>query len=181
MKIWCARIARVASILVLSSSLAEAQQLAGTFDQLRVLVKPGETLTVTDGTGQRVRGKLVNLSVSSLELDASGTRRLFQDTEVGTIEKRGSDSLKNGALIGLSIGAGLSGAAIAATTGDAGVAALGAIIYGGIGAGVGVGFDALVEGPHVIYAAASSGRRTFHVSPILSRSRRGVLLSLRGW
>lgn len=181
MKAWCACIARIVSVLVLTSSLAYAQQLAGTFDQLRVLVKPGDTLTITDGSGHRLRGKLVDLSASSLVLEASGTRRQFQDTEVGTIEKRGSDSLKNGALIGLSIGGGLFGSAIAAATGDAGLAALGAVIYGGIGAGIGVGVDALVEGPRVIYAAAASGPRTFQIAPILSRSRKGVLLSFRVW
>ena len=139
-------IARIALVLVLTSALADAQQLAGTFDQLRVLVKPGDTLTITDSSGHHVRGKLADLSASSLVLEAAGTRRLFQDTEVGTIEKRGSDSMKNGALIGLSVGAGF-GPAIGATTGDWGLAAIGALIYGGIGAGIGVGFDAMVEGP----------------------------------
>jgi hypothetical protein len=181
MKTWCAHVARIASVLVLTSSLAHAQQLAGTFDQLRVLVKTGDTLTITDASGHRVRGKLVDLSMSSLVLEASGARRRFQDIEVGTIEKRGSDSLKNGALIGLSIGAGVFGSAIAAATGDAGFAALGALVYGGIGAGIGVGFDALVEGPRVIYAATPSGSRAFQIAPILSRSRKGVTLSFRAW
>ncbi|MEO5741259.1 MAG: hypothetical protein ABIS29_11755 [Vicinamibacterales bacterium] len=178
MKTRHARIARIASVLMLISSLAEAQQLAGTFDQLRVLIKPGDTLTITDDHGQRLRGKLVDLSASSLVLVASGTRRLFQDTEVSTIEKRGADSLKNGALIGLSIGAGLFGPVIGAVTGDWGLAAAGALFYGGIGMGIGAGGDALIEGPRVIYAAAPSARRTVNVAPILSRSRKGVLLSI---
>jgi hypothetical protein len=179
MKTWCVCIARIALVLVLTSALADAQELAGTFDQLRVLVKPGDTLTITDSSGHRVRGRLADLSASSLVLEAAGTRRLFQDTEVGTIEKRGSDSLKNGALIGLSVGAGFFGPVIGATTGDWGLAAVGALIYGGIGAGIGVGFDAMVEGPRTIYAASRPKQSTFRIAPILNRSQKGVLVSFR--
>ena len=89
---------------------AEAQELAGTFDQLRVLVKPGDTLTVVDDAGQRVRGKVVSLSNSVLNLTVSGTPRQFLSTDVNTIEKRGADSLKNGALIGLAVGGGIGAA-----------------------------------------------------------------------
>ena len=141
---------------------AEAQELAGTFEQLRVLVKAGETLTVTDNSGQPVRGKLARLSAGSLVLDVSGTHREFQSTDVNTIEKRGSDSLKNGALIGMAVGGGLAAAAMAATLGNsdanAGVFVVGALLYGGIGAGIGVGIDALVEGRRVIYASSGSAR-----------------------
>ena len=178
MKTWRVRLARIALVVVLTSAVADAQELAGTFDQLRVLVKPGDTLTITDSSGQRVRGKLADLSASSLVLEAAGTRRLFQDAEVGTIEKRGSDSLKNGALIGLSVGAGF-GPLIGATTGEWGLAAVGALIYGGIGAGIGVGFDAMVEGPRTIYAASRLKQSTLRIAPILNRSQKGVLVSFR--
>ena len=73
---------------------------------------------MTDADGRRIRGNLTDISTSVLALDVSGTRRLFSDSEMVTIEKRVPDSLKNGALIGLSIGAGLFGPAIGASTGD---------------------------------------------------------------
>lgn len=173
------RVAHAVLLLLVAAASAEAQQIAGTFDQLRVLVKSGDTLTVTDGTGERLRGKLADLSASSLVLEIAGTRRLFQDTDVAIIEKRGADSLRNGTLIGMAIGGGLFGPAIGAATRDWGFAVVGGLIYAGIGAGIGVGVDALIEGPRLIYAAAPSRRTTFNIAPILGRSRKGVLLSLR--
>ena len=171
------RVLHAIALLLLATASAEAQEVAGTFHQLRVLVKAGDTLTLTDATGQRLRGKLAELSASSLVLEIAGARRLFQDNDVAIIEKRGADSLKNGALIGLAIGGGLFGPAIGAATGDWGFAVVGGLIYAGIGAGIGVGVDALIEGSRVIYAGAPSRRTTFSIAPILGRSRRGVLLS----
>ena len=84
------RIAGVVALAVFVAASAEAQELAGTFEQLRVLVKTGDTLTVTDHAGQPVRGKLATLSASSLVLNVSGANREFHSAEVSTIEKRGS-------------------------------------------------------------------------------------------
>lgn len=121
---------RIAALLLLIATSAGAQEIAGKFDQLRVLVKPGDTLTITDSTGQRMQGKLTQLSTSSLVLDVSGALRQFQDTDVDTIEKRGPDSLKNGALIGLGIAGGLGTLAIAsvASSDEAAVVAVAALL-----------------------------------------------------
>lgn len=170
-------VALAIALMVLAAAPVEAQVIAGTFDQLRVLVKSGDTLTVTDGAGTRSRGKLTDVSASTLELDVAGTRRLFQDSDVATIEKRGADSLRNGALIGLTIGGGLGSLAIGSLTGDWGGAVAGGLIYAGIGAGIGVGIDALIEGQRVIYAA-SRPKPTVHIAPTTGRSGRGVVLSV---
>ena len=177
-------VARIAAALILVGATAEAQELAGTFDQLRVLVKPGDTLTIVDDAGQRVRGKVTSLSNSVLDLTVSGTARQFRSTDVTTIEKRGSDSLKNGALIGLAVGGGIGGAAIAAfaATDDGSVGpflVLGFLMYGGIGAGIGTGFDALIEGNRVIYARSGSAGARLTIAPIVSRDRKGARVSLR--
>jgi hypothetical protein len=178
------QIARIAALIVLAAGSAEAQELAGTFDQLRVLVKPGDTLTIVDNSGQRAQGKLLSLSASSLELTVSGAKRQFLSTEINTIEKRGPDSLKNGALIGLGIGAGFGAAALIAVAADdefvdGGFVAVAAVLYAGIGAGIGTGVDALIEGRRVIYARSMSSRATLSLTPMLSGPRKGVLVSLR--
>lgn len=177
-------VARIAAGLILVAATGEAQELAGTFDQLRVLVKPGDTLTVVDDAGQRVRGKVVSLSNSVLNLTVSGTPRQFLGPDVNSIAKRGADSLKNGALIGLAVGGGIGAAAIAAyaATSDGSVGplmAVGFLMYGGIGAGIGTGFDALIEGDRTIYARSRSARATFTIAPIVSRERKGARVSLR--
>ena len=85
--------------------------------------------------------------------------------------------MRNGALIGLAIGGGIFGPAIGVVTRDWGVAIAGGLIYAGIGAGIGVGIDALIEGPRVIYAA-SRPKTTVNIPPTPARSGRGVVLSL---
>jgi len=177
-------VATIAAALILVASTVEAQELAGTFDQLRVLVKTGDTLTIVDDAGQRVRGKVTSLSNSVLDLMVSGTPRQFRSTDVTTIEKRGADSLKNGALIGLAIGGGIGGVgmiALAATAEDhvGAFMAVGVLMYGGIGAGIGAGFDALIEGDRVIYARSGSVGARLTIAPIVSRDRKGARVSLR--
>lgn len=87
--------------------IADAQVLAGTFDQLRVLVKPGDTISVIDPTGNEIRGKIETLSSSSMALLVAGRRRDLREDEIDTIRQRRPDSLRNGALWGFGIGAGL--------------------------------------------------------------------------
>ena len=177
------RIGRVVACVFFAATSAQAQELAGTFEQLRVLVKAGDTLTVTDTAGRPVRGKLTNLSASSMSLTVSGTNREFQKADVNTITKRGSDSLKNGALIGLAVGGGLAVAGIAITVAeggtDAGFFAAAALTYAGIGAGIGAGIDALIEGQRVIYANPVSPTTRLSIAPFVRGPRKGVLVSLR--
>ena len=92
------RIARMAGGAVILGLLAaaspiEAQQFASTFDQLSVLVKPGDTVSVTDDTGRETRGTIAALSPSSLELMVAGTRQSFLEGQTRTIRHRRSDSL----------------------------------------------------------------------------------------
>ena len=91
------RVACAAVLLTLCVTGAGAQQLAGSFEQLRVLVKPGETVRVTNRAGQEVRGTLAELSSSSLEIIVSGTRRHFVESDIDVIRTRRADSLANGA------------------------------------------------------------------------------------
>jgi hypothetical protein len=176
-------VARVGALVIMATASAEAQELAGTFDQLRVLVKSGETLTVIDNGGARIRGQLSQLSGSSLILNVSGLDREFQSSQVDAIEKRGPDPLKNGALTGFVIGGVLGGVGLAALTdgtgtGNVAAAVLGGLLYGGMGAGIGVGVDALIEGERVIYATSAPRRTAFTIAPILSGRGKGVLLTL---
>lgn len=171
--------------LLLTTSTAEAQQLAGTFNQLVVLVKPGDTVTVTDAAGNQVRGRIEALSSSSMALLVSGMRRELREAEISTIRQRRSDPLKNGALWGFGVGAGLGTMAGLAIAGDCSDCLKGwfvpfaAAFYGGIGAGIGVGIDALVEGQQVIYARAQPSSARLTLAPLLARNRKGVLMSWR--
>ena len=86
---------------------AGAQEIAASFDQLHVLVKPGDNVTVIDAAGNETKGKLRALSSSSLELSVGETPRLFTESEVRTVSQRRHASIKTGAKWGLLVGAGL--------------------------------------------------------------------------
>src|SRR5262245_64170982 len=62
------------------------------------------TVFVTDRSGEETKGILQRLTESEISVLVDGTTKTFTPDEVSTIERKG-DSLKNGALIGLSIGA----------------------------------------------------------------------------
>ena len=63
--------------LTMAATTAEAQSLAGSFEQLQVLVKPGDTISVTDGV-RAVSSRAESLaclhirsSCSSVPIDAT--------------------------------------------------------------------------------------------------------------
>ena len=172
------RIIHALVLVLLAAAPAQAQQLASTFDQLRVLIKQNDTLTITDTSGQRLRGKVSTVSSSRLVLDVSGTVREFQDSNVEEIRMRRPDSLGNGALTGMAIGAGLAVAAVAsqASANELGWIPLVALVYGGIGAGIGVGVDALIERDRVIYARSTPA---ISIAPMSGHRQRGVFVSVR--
>lgn len=144
-------------LLTLPVPSVGAQELAGSFDQLRVLVKAGDTVRVTDRAGDEVRGRLTDISPSSLTLRVDGARRTFLEGEIAAIHQRRHDSLANGAKWGFAVGAGLgvlAGAVIASEYKDGGTAVIPllALAYGGMGAGVGAGIDAMHSSEQVIFA-----------------------------
>ena len=180
MTLW--RWAMVCLLLSAAVPQVQAQELASSFEQLLVLVKPGDTVSVTDGTGQEAGGTVTALSSSSLELVVAGSRRTFLESEARTIRQRRSDPVKNGALWGLGIGAALGLTSFidteespALAVGE-GLAVMG--LMGGLGAAVGVGIDAIFRGNEVIYSRPARTAASLKVSPLLARGRKGALLSV---
>jgi hypothetical protein len=154
------RLAALVAMAITVPVCAQAQELAGSFDQLRVLIKEGERIRVTVATGTDVSGTVVDLGPSILSLQVDGARRNFTESDVTTIRARRSDSLVNGAAWGFGIGAALGalgGAALAGSDGaSVALIPIAALIYGGIGVGVGVGIDALIAGEQLIYSKRSA-------------------------
>ena len=178
------RVALLVLLVMKVAPAAQGQTLASSFDQLQVLVKQGDTISVTDTTGRELRGRIETLSQSSLSLFVDGGRHDLPEREVRTIRQRRSDSLANGAKWGLGIGAGLGlagGLAIASEYSDGGGVYIPilALVYGGIGAGVGAGLDALVLSNQVIYHKPASASARVTVSPLVTSDHKGVRLSVR--
>jgi hypothetical protein len=167
-------------VLLTSATHGEAQELAGTFDQLRVLVQAGDRVRVVDTSGRDIRGTIAGIGPSSLTLETEGTRRDFAESEVTAIHQRRPDSLANGALWGFGVGAGLGlygGLALSGADGSsAGIIPVITLAYAGIGAGVGAGLDALLSAERVIFAGRTTA--SVSVSPIVSYRKRTIGLSV---
>jgi hypothetical protein len=173
----------LALLATLPATAGQAQELAGSFDQLRVLVKTGDKVRVTDSRGQDVRGSIADVSSSSLALTVGGTRRTFLEADIAAVHQRRNDSLANGARWGFVVGAGLgllAGITIATeydgSSGTALIPILG-FAYGGIGAGAGAGVDAMHSSERAIYARRGAASK-MSLRPILTADRKGVLASL---
>ena len=87
-----ARFLAMAAMCAVFSASADAQELATDLNQLRVLVKLGDSLTIIDPAGQRAQGRLVQLDASAIVLELPNKqKRQFDDSSVATIEKGTDD------------------------------------------------------------------------------------------
>jgi hypothetical protein len=177
----------VTALAVLTPAVGTAQQPATTAAQLAVLLRPGETVWVTDQSGQEVKGRLLELRGDALQVEIAGQTRSLEFATVRQVEHRHNDALLNGTLIGAAAGGGLAGLAWALWCSDAecdddwpGHIAGSVAIYTAIGAGVGALTDVIIRGKRTVYEApAGRAARTVTVSPMVTREVRGVAVGLR--
>jgi hypothetical protein len=151
--------------------------VAGSFEQLQVLVRPGDRVTLTDAAGSRATGSIAELSSQSLALLVEGNRRQFRPDEVAAIHQRRADPLGNGALKGFWWGAafGALGALTLCQHDDADcdwfAVPLIVGVYGAMGAGIGVAIDAAVRREQLIYerqsAASGDGIRAIRAAAVV--------------
>ena len=166
------RIAVVILLLAAWPAPSHAQGDAGTgvaasFEQLQVLVQPGDTVRVTDASFSPVSGRVDTLTSSTLSLVVNGIRRDYEQTDVTAIWTPKTDSLADGARRGFRIGAVLGVLSFVGCMGECGstlAAAGGVAVIAAMGTGIGVGMDARNREikDHLIYRrqAASGARLT---------------------
>ena len=162
-----------------------AQGVASSFDQLSVLVKPGDKISIVDMTGREAEGRIGTLSRDELTLVTKAGARQLGERDVAKIRQRRSDSLQNGAIIGAAAGAGygLAMLALLASMDDGGGpipigVVTGMVVFTGIGAAAGAGIDALITRRQVIYEKPGGGRQV-SISPLFLHGRRGVAVSVK--
>lgn len=154
---------------------AAAQTIARSFGELEPVLAEGQLVIVTDGSGQKLKGRVESVSPSLLALkDASpgSAHRTWTFTEGAVREIRRTDSVLNGALVGLGAGVGAFWVGLRARCGsplDEECALNGgwAILLGTVpvGAVVGAVVDSLVGRDLVYRVPSGSTRRRLHVSP----------------
>jgi len=168
-------------VVFLSVVSARAQDVATNFQELRLKVGPGVTIYVTEPAGGEYAAKVVSISSSALVVNMDGKERELTEAAVRRIRQRLPDSLWTGALVGLGIGAGLGGLAAAFSDScsyEGGMQCVGpAVTTGLVGAGAGVGIDALIKGKKVIYEAGPAKAVAWNLSPLVSRHMAGGRLT----
>lgn len=173
----------VCLLLCAGGTRVEAQGVASSFEQLGVLVKPGDKITVVDAAGREAEGRIGTLSGERLTLVTPAGPRDLGEVDVGEIRQRRGDSLKNGAIIGAAAGTAyfVTLAALLSDTdgGDViiGTAIAGGVVSAGMGAAAGAGIDALITHKQVIYRK-NPRQNSVSVSPLFGRGRRGAAVTL---
>ena len=195
-RVWIVALPASFLLLVVAPPQASAQVVATSFEELRALVKAGDTIYVTDPSGRKTKGRLGELSASSLELLVRKTgpdgRETFvpqarlSERDVRQILLERHDSVWNGTLIGLAVRAGpwlLAGAAArggGSCGSDSNVCPFVALILGPIGAGIGALIDASMHERTSVYVHEPGQRSSgLHVSPRFSKSAAGIQMSVR--
>jgi len=171
----------LASLFVLAPSIAFPQAPARNLDELRLKVRVGDTIYLTDQSGRERSGRIVDLTPTLLTASFDGVPREFQESGILKIRKRQADSLWAGALIGGAIGVGF-GIAVASFSEDCSHSTGSSACAGpvlamtGMSAAIGIGIDALIQGKKVIY---ETRRVSLRASPLVAPRAVGVQLSVR--
>ena len=159
-----------------------------TFGDVRALVRPGDSIEVTDTAGRTVAGRLVEVSADSLSVDvstigSSQVRRVrLAPAGVDRIVRGQRDSIANGVALGALAGMGGGFAMLLSSGGcdcyaaETWMKVLGP--YVAIGAGAGAALDLAFKGKTTIYRSRD-GRATASISPAFSKSGAGVRMSVK--
>jgi hypothetical protein len=170
------------ALLVLSTAHSEAQAVARNFEQLRFRLDAGDTVYVTDGAGREQQARVLEVSSAALAVTIDGGRRDLAERDVTQIRRRLPDPLWNGAVIGAATSAGLGIAAVASVLEGCSYSCwvIEVGLYGGMGALIGTGIDALVRGRKVIYATGDrEASAQVVVRPMLLSGRNGLTVSVQ--
>lgn len=156
-----------------------AQTGEATSSNLETRLSPGMTVWITDATGREEKTRVVGAAGSVLTTTSDDSVRRFRTTDIVRIRARRSDSLINGAVIGAGVAI-ASGLFLCRATepwencrDDIGPM----LRIGALGAGIGIGADALIRGRKTIYEAAEGPTR-LQVTPLVGRRAGGLQFSL---
>lgn len=177
--IWARRIALLILFSASTASAVSAQTPQGAQLSLETTLAPGMSVWITDPEGREEKTRIIGVSGGVITATAGDDIRRLRTTDVQRVRVRQSDSVMNGALIG-------AGAAVASglflcsltepwanCRDDVGPM----LRIGAIGAGVGIGIDALIRGRRTIYDAAQRSTR-LHAAPLFARQGGGLQISL---
>lgn len=169
----------VAALLVGSTAVATAQAPARRFEDLGQLIHQHDHVRVLDADGRVTIGRVDTVSPSALVIRTPQGSREWAPDAVATVRVRRFDPLWNGMLWGLAIGGGLSLGPANACENDFGCRGGHAeffLVFGGAGAGIGAGIDALIRGHRLVYQRSPQARLLF--APLVTPTAHGATLAV---
>src|SRR5687767_11008594 len=162
----------------LSTVSAFAQTSQDSAPRVETALSPGTTVWITDSAWREEKARIVSVSDGVVTTSANKEVRRLRTTDIVRVRARHSDSVINGALIGA--GAAVASGLFLCTRTEPWENCrddVGPILrFAAIGAGAGIGIDALIRGRRTIYEAPKSTR--LHAVPIAARGAAGVSVSV---
>jgi hypothetical protein len=172
-------------LVFLTQGLAWGQEQAGSFQKLGQLLIPGDRVQLIDSGGNKIQGKVENISASSLALKRNKGRLILPEHSVWEIRKRRPDPWWNGALIGGGIGAAAGLIVVHRECGgsdpECSAIAVPTLVLPGIGIGAAAGalIDFSVKKFDTVFrASGTSNLYSIRASPFMTRQQKGITLSL---
>jgi hypothetical protein len=174
----------IATLLILflismgSTALAQTAQTPDA--NLQTTLTPGMTVWITDTTGREERTRILSISGDVVTTMDGGEVRYFRPADIIRVRARHFDPVINGALIGAgaAIGAGLFMCTRTEPWENCRDDVGPIVRIGALGAGIGIGIDALIRGRRTIYERALASTQ-LRAAPIVGRRAAGLHLSLR--
>jgi hypothetical protein len=151
----------------------------GSLDELWMRVREGDSIEVATTRGQKVQGKFVQASQSSVTLTVGGDVREIPSSDVRRVTRSGN-RYRSGALWGAALVGTMSAVASAGcgvTSKDCGSPVLVGLVFGGTGALWGTMIGALIPKHPVVFGSDAS--KSLRVTPVLQVGRVGVAFSTR--
>lgn len=162
-------------LVVFSSSVAAQAQTTNVDSTFA----PGSTVWITDATGQEEKARILSVSGDAVTASVGDDTRRFRMSDITRVRARKSDSVLNGALIGAGVAV-ASGLFLCTLTepwrncrDDVGPM----LRIGAIGAGIGIGVDAIIRGRKTIYEAGP-GSASITATPLVGRRAGGLQFSV---
>lgn len=186
---------RVALVTVLLTSAfagsAAAQTQVNSFTQLPEVLKVGNVIYVEDDAGRRTKGRLLDLSGSSLTLESGRQHRAFSADSLIRVSR--VDSKRNGfwtgfatgAVPGVLLGLAARGYCYNESPGGGCPSVISTIFWvggtsGSIGGWIGATIDGLIDGETLIFAKSQASSATqVRLVPLLSKRGTGLAFSVR--